>query len=189
MVIFDTVKHLICKSAGISAAAFFTNYLREIRLVKRIPRHLCDPNQSLYPWICFQDSQRLQLFLIMGLFTQRPSHVRVPIGSNQVGPFVVTSQALLLFSISINDIVNLFVCLCKRFSSDSWAPVTNMYYVPSALREARSQSPFEWVSSRITPPRLVFKVCFFQVIQGCLDLVDSICRRKKMSTKSRQSTK
>jgi len=40
-------------------------------------------------------------------------------------------------------------------TSDSWAPVTNMYYVPSALREARSQSPFEWVSSRITPPREV----------------------------------
>jgi len=35
-----------------------------------------------------RDSQRLQLFLIMGLFTQRPSHVRVPIGSNQrqLGP-------------------------------------------------------------------------------------------------------
>ena len=119
----------------------------------------------------------------MGLFTQRPSHVRVSIGSNQVlVPFVVTSQALLLFCTSINYLVNLVLIVHevdKRFSSDSWAPVTNMYYVPSALREARSQSPFEWVSSRITPPRLVFKFCFFQVIQGCLDLIDLVLSPEK----------
>ena len=35
-------------------------------------------------------------------------------------------------------------------TSDVWAPVSNLYYVPTALREARGRSisPYEWVSSQ-----------------------------------------
>merc|ERR1719206_549765 len=41
-------------------------------------------------------------------------------------------------------------------TSDVWAPVSNLYYVPTALREARSISPFEWVSSRSPITRVEF---------------------------------
>merc|ERR1712198_546211 len=43
-------------------------------------------------------------------------------------------------------------------TSDVWAPVSNLYYVPTALREARgrSMSPFEWVSSQSPITRVEF---------------------------------